>query len=93
VRPQSGQSTAYWVSRNKTDSQTADHVLDTASNSTPQDFCKRLTWIFKLPNMICTKAVDWTRIGTRGGEGESEIADQTFIFGNGVVEAGMGNNG
>src|SRR5712691_3340112 len=42
VRPPSGPATAHGVSSSKTGSHTAEKVLDTASNATSQDFCKRL---------------------------------------------------
>ena len=61
--PQSGQSTASWVSRSTTGSQTADNVLDTASNSTSQDFCKRLNvQAFDTANVALVEGLMWTAI-------------------------------
>jgi len=43
--------------------------------------------------MVNAEAVDRSRINSSRREGISQIADQTFVLGNGVMQAGVGRDG
>src|SRR5712691_1447324 len=62
VRPPSGPATAHGVSSSKTGSHTAEKVLDTASNATSQDFCKRLSLM-----IVCSHQAPPRQRGRRNG--------------------------
>src|SRR6266571_2014698 len=50
---------------------------------------KWLTRFIQFPDMVDAEAINRSGINSSGGKWVSQITDQTFVFGNGVMQPGM----